>query len=870
MNADRFRRIDEIFNHARSLEHDDRTAFLVAACGDDKSLRSEVEALLNHDDHPEALFRTPAIKAGLQFSSLGGRVSISQADTAIPESIGGYRIQRVLGEGGFGVVYLAIQDNPSRTVALKVIRESIATPQMLKRFDYEAQILGRLTHPGIAQVYEAGTETTNRGTRAFFAMEYIEGKRLDHYANDSALSVEGRLDLLARVCDAVQYAHQKGVIHRDLKPQNILVDELGNPRILDFGVSRTTDSDIYTTTLHTTAGQLIGTLPYMSPEQVTGDPAEVDTRSDVYALGVMLYLLMTGKLPHDLGSRSIAEAARVIRDEQPTRLSSFSRAFKGDVDTIVLKAMEKDKTRRYQSAAELATDIRRHLRGEPIEAKRNSGWYVLQKTLRRYKLLAIVSASFVVILIFASIALAYLYRRAEFQAEVARTERNAAQEATRQAQEETERARIEENRATAIKNFMLRLLQSADARSARGEDRTVREMLDSVDPWLEKTLVAEPRVVVAIRETTGQAYMSMGLYEQASNQFEKALATAETFRSEDPIFYWKLNLHRAVLHEKMGRLEEVEAEAESSLNMFRKLHPPDHPDIGWAMQCLAGVRLSLGRLEGLEQMLTTAVEIARKSPPNPGPQENEDSELASVLGSLGAYYYKQRDLDKSEKCFREAIEIGVAKLGENHPTLAPLYNNLAAILDTRDRLDEALPYFRKSLETARMTLGPNHPDVASALCGLGQTLSRHGQFEEAFQHFSEAIRIRREALPPNHPLIAIALTGAGRALNGLGRPEEAETVLREAYEIRRASAPPDDYGLNFTAAILGESLVQLGKLDEAEAVLTKAYDAVVAARGHDFPVALGAAANLAKLYEARGDAAKTAEWSERAHASASP
>ncbi|MBX3395735.1 MAG: serine/threonine protein kinase [Phycisphaerae bacterium] len=867
MDADRFRRIDEIFNHARSLEQDDRTAFLSAACGEDRSLRSEVEALLNHDDHPDALFRTPAIKAGLQFSSLGGSVSIAPADSPIPESIGGYRIQRVLGEGGFGVVYLAIQDNPSRTVALKVIRESIATPQMLKRFDYEAQILGRLTHPGIAQVYEAGTEGTGRGTRAFFAMEYIEGKRLDHYADDMALAVEKRLDLLARVCDAVQYAHQKGVIHRDLKPQNILVDELGNPRILDFGVSRTTDSDIYTTTLHTTAGQLIGTLPYMSPEQVTGDPTEVDTRSDIYALGVILYLLMTGKLPHDLGSRSIAEAARVIRDEQPTRLSSFSRAFRGDVDTIVLKAMEKDKTRRYQSAAELATDIRRHLRGEPIEAKRNSGWYVLQKTLRRYKLLATVSASFVVVLILASIALAQLYRRAELQAGIARTERDTAQEATRQAQQETERARIEESRATAIKNFMLRLLQSADTRSARGEDRTVREMLDSVDPWLEKSLAAEPQVVVAIRETTGQVYLSMGLYEQAANQFEKALATAETFRSEEPAVYSKLKLHRAVVHEKTGRLEEAEAETEESLNTLRQLYPPDHPDIGWALMNLAGIRMSRGRLDGIEQMLTTAVEIARNAPKTGCPQENEDSDLAATIGILGAYYFRQRDFDNSERCLREAIEVGVAKLGENHPTLAPIYNNLAALLDTKGRLDESLPYFRKSLEAARTTMGPNHPDVAYALCGLGQALTRLQQFEEALQLFNEAIQIRRDALPSNHPLIAVALTGAGRALNGLGKPDQAEAILREAYEIRLATAPPNDYGRNFTAAILGECLVQLGKLDEAEQILITAYEGIVAARGPTFAIAQGAAANLAKLYDARGDTAKAAEWSERSNAS---
>ena len=298
--------------------------------------------------------------------------------------VGGYTLERVLGEGGMGVVYVARQDRPRRTVALKVIRPALTTPAMLRRFETEAEILGRLQHPGIAQIYEAGIADG----RPFLAMELVDGRTLVEHAEHAGLGTRERLELVARVCDAVQHAHQKGVIHRDLTPRNILVDPaapeppdgrraglgvVGAPKVLDFGVARATDSDLQVSTLRTSLGQLVGTLPYMSPEQVAGDQNEVDTRSDVYALGVILYQLLAGRLPYDVASRSIADAARVIRDEHPSRLSAISRVFRGEIDTIVAKAMDKDRTRRYQSAADLRDDLRRHIAGEPIAAKRDFG-----------------------------------------------------------------------------------------------------------------------------------------------------------------------------------------------------------------------------------------------------------------------------------------------------------------------------------------------------------------------------------------------------------------------------------------------------------------------------------------------------------------
>ena len=323
------------------------------------------------------------------------RSSLAEDAAPLPPMIGRYRILRLLGEGGMGAVYEAEQESPQRTVALKVIRAGYANSEMLRRFENETQALGRLQHPGIAQIYDAGTAETPFGRQPYFAMELVRGETLLRYCDAHKLNVPQRLELMAKICDAVQHAHQRGLIHRDLKPANIVVDESGQPRILDFGVARLTDSDAQATR-QTDVGQLIGTLAYMSPEQVLGDPQEIDTRSDVYALGVVLFELLAGKGPYAVG-RQIHEAMRAIREDEPTMLRVVNRTYRGDIETIVGKALEKDKTRRYGSAAELAADIRRHLHDEPIVARPPTTTYQIQKFARRNKVLVTgVAAVFVV------------------------------------------------------------------------------------------------------------------------------------------------------------------------------------------------------------------------------------------------------------------------------------------------------------------------------------------------------------------------------------------------------------------------------------------------------------------------------------------
>ena len=292
----------------------------------------------------------------------------STSSRYVPERIGSYRILGIIGEGAMGVVYEAEQDRPHRRVALKVIRPGFASTARLRRFEHEAEVLGRLQHPGIAQIYHAGIAETGSGIQPYFAMELVRGRPLNDYVAGRQLPLKERLTLFTEICDAVEHAHEKGVIHRDLKPANIVVEASGRPKVLDFGLARAIDADVRST-MHTGAGEMVGTVAYMSPEQVAGDTDQLDARSDIYALGVIAYELLSDRSPYDLHRKPLAEMARIIREDEPARLSSVTRRLPGDVETIVAKALEKDKARRYGSAAEMAEDVRRFLRDEPIVAR---------------------------------------------------------------------------------------------------------------------------------------------------------------------------------------------------------------------------------------------------------------------------------------------------------------------------------------------------------------------------------------------------------------------------------------------------------------------------------------------------------------------
>ncbi len=342
-------------------------------------------------------------------------------DPLIGTKVDQYTIKRVIGEGGMGVVYEALQQSPRRTVALKMMKRGVTSKSAMRRFEYEAQTLGRLRHDGIAQIYQAGTWDDGTGGRPWFAMEYIQGaKTLTQYCKDKKLGTRERLELFSNVCDAVQHGHQKGIIHRDLKPPNILVTSSGVPKIIDFGVARSTDSDMAVTTLQTDVGAIIGTLQYMSPEQCDADPNDIDIRSDVYAMGVVLYELLCDQLPYALRHAAIHEAARIIREEEPRKPSSRDKRLRGDIETIAMKALEKDRDRRYQSATALEEDIDRYLAGDPIAAKAPSAIDYLKRFARKHKAAAISIAAIFVVLVSAVVAISIFAVQAK-RAEIDRT-----------------------------------------------------------------------------------------------------------------------------------------------------------------------------------------------------------------------------------------------------------------------------------------------------------------------------------------------------------------------------------------------------------------------------------------------------------------
>ncbi|MHC4993395.1 MAG: serine/threonine-protein kinase, partial [Planctomycetota bacterium] len=490
--------VSKIAVGALAVPPSEREAFLHHACGRDPSLHAAVVALLEADDEAGPFLDQPALRGSLppeESLAEGGQVDE-------------YRVIRRIAAGGMGVVYEACQEHPPRRVALKVIRPGMSSLRALRRFEHEA---------------DAGTFQTGHGPQPFFAMELIDGQPLLEFASTQDLDTGGRLELFARVCDAAHYAHQRGVIHRDLKPGNILVEPSGQPKILDFGVARLTDTDLLTTTLHTAAGELLGTLPYMSPEQLAGSPDAMDIRSDVYSLGVTLYELLSGRLPYDVRDKLVPEAARIVQDQEPTPLSSVSRQLRGDVDTLVAKALEKDKTRRYQSAAELASDIRRYLNNEPIEARPASAIYQIRKFARRHRL-PMAAASTILLAMIAATAVSIRFAAQEAQARQA-------------AQRERESALTARQQADQTAAFLEQTLAGIDPAVARGADtRLLRELLDDSAARIEQELAGQPEVEASLRETIGSTYQSIGEHGLAGVHLE---AAAELWRlllgDDDPV-----------------------------------------------------------------------------------------------------------------------------------------------------------------------------------------------------------------------------------------------------------------------------------------------------------------------------------------------
>ena len=483
-------RVRRLFDQARDRAGEERARFLDESCGDDQELRQELESLLAADAG------TDSFLDGKRLGTALSEVLRNNDDSLVGQTVGRYRVIEAIARGGMGIVYRAEQENPDRQVALKLMAPGLLTPEVARRFEIEVQVMGRLQHPGIAQIFEAGTANTANVIRPFFAMEFIDGLPITQSANERSLSLEERLKLMIKVCEAVQHAHRKGVIHRDLKPANILVDHRGQPKVLDFGVAKGTDADLQVTQFSSHGSSLLGTLAYMSPEQIEGDTAELDTRSDVYSLGVICYEILVGRPLHDLSGKSITEAIQTVAAGGARALTSALRALPEDVGTILRKALEIDPARRYDSVSALGGDMRRFREKRPILARPASAMYHFRKLVARNTIASGLAALMVVMLVGASILVVMQNRRIRVERDHATQEAGTAEQ---------------------VSSFLIDLFSGPDPRVAQGEILTAREMLDRGAQKIDSEPAGQPLVQARLMVLMGQVNPSSIVVLQLSS-----------------------------------------------------------------------------------------------------------------------------------------------------------------------------------------------------------------------------------------------------------------------------------------------------------------------------------------------------------------
>jgi tetratricopeptide (TPR) repeat protein len=814
MTEDRSERIEGLFHQAADLPPEGQRALLDSACRDDPGLRAAVERLLADDARLRADDGTEFLDSPLVRLP---RAPAGPAGPALPACVGRYRVLRLLGEGGMGAVYEAEQDSPRRLVALKVIRPGLLSPALLQRFAREAQILGRLHHPGIAQVYDAGVAESGQ---PYFAMELIAGVPLDDYARLRSLTPSARLELLARVCGAVQHAHERGVIHRDLKPGNILVDESGQPKVLDFGVARAADADLLTSADRTRTGQVVGTLSYMSPEQVAAKPAGLDQRSDVYTLGVILFELLAGHRPYILDDLPLPEAARVIREQEPSRLGAVDTRFRGDIETIVAKALEKDRARRYPSAADLAADIRRHLANEPIRARPPSALYQLRKFVRRHTALVASTVAILTLLLVGGAVTAWQ------AVQLARAERD---QAVRQA------VRSRDVHEALARAGMLREQARAGGDSgkwaeAREEARRAEALAEGepVEPGLAERVAAlryelddeqADRVLVARLEEARLLQAEVNVKE---GRFALELALPE-YRQAFIDYGLRAMVAPAAAARIRGRPPAVRGALVAALDQWLDLARREKAsEVGWLERVLAAadpddwrrrLRAACGSKDrrALEK-LAREVDVAAQPP-------QALFLLDEALRASGAPGGAVRLLERAQAAYPGDFWIN-ENLGR-------------ALTDGRPpRPDEAIRFL-----TAAVALRPRSP---GARLNLGFALLKKGRFDDAVAAFHKAV-----ALKPGY---AAAHLNLGVAFLNERRFNEAASAFRTVTDLR-----PEDARAHHN---LGLALCQKGDLSEGAASLRRALDLN--------PRNARACDDLGNALWVQGKAAEAARWFRRA------
>jgi serine/threonine protein kinase/tetratricopeptide (TPR) repeat protein len=724
-------------------------------------------------------------------------------EPAHPERVGPYRVIQLLAQGGMGLVYVAEQSEPvRRRVALKVIKAGMDTREVVARFAAERQALAVMDHPNIAKVLDGGV--TDDG-RPYFVMELVKGVPITEYCDTNRLSTRERLTLFIDVCNAVQHAHQKSVIHRDLKPSNVLVmlqDGKPVPKVIDFGIAKALSQQLTERTLVTQIGQTVGTPAYMSPEQADASALDVDTRTDIYSLGVMLYELLVGRLPLDPAEMglpafmmrlaahephpttpsgrlaTLGNAAGSAASHRRTDVKALRRELKGDLDWIVMKALDADRSRRYDTASGLAADIERYLHSEPVAARPPSTVYRMSRFTRRHRTAVVASALVVLALMLGLSAAAVGLVRARRAEALARREAETAHQ---------------------VSSFLTGLFKVSDPGEARGNSVTAREILDRGADQIHTGLVGQPLVQAQMLGTIGTVYRELGLYAQAQPLLEEALATRRRLLAPDDSLVQASTLELARLTQQQGRFAVAESLYHQTLLSREHFRGPDDAGLVPVLAGIGGMYVTRGRYAEAGSLLTRAVAL-RSATGAP-----DDAEFVVLLRNLASADLADGHYAEAEPVFRRALAMAERVLGADSPEVGRTLSNLGIVYYELKRYDDAEQYYLRAEANLTKTLGPDHRNIASLDINIGEVAWRRGQYADARTRLDRALVILRKNVSPGDPSIGTAEYDLGNVLRDQGQLKEAEPHYQRALQIREAA-----FGVN--APDVAEVLENYAKL----------------------------------------------------------
>lgn len=785
------------------------------------------------------------------------KTQTQQSSGGTTRMIGPYHLLQKIGEGGMGEVWVAEQHKPiHRRVALKLIKAGMDTKQVIARFESERQALAMMDHPAIAKVFEAGE--TDEG-HPYFVMEYVQGIPITVHCDQNRLTTQERLELFELICEGVQHAHQKAVIHRDLKPSNILVaiqDGKAVPKIIDFGVAKATAQILTERTMYTELGMLIGTPEYMSPEQAEMSGQNVDTRTDVYSLGAILYELLVGALPFDpkeLRRAGFDEIRRKIREEDPpkpsTRLSTMGdastvqaknrriespaliRQIRGDLDWITMKALEKDRIRRYGSPTELAADIDRYLHHQPIVARPPSSLYKTKKFIRRHRVGVGVATTLAILLVAFSVTTAIQARR------IARERDRANQEA------ETSRQ---------VSDFLTGLFKVSDPSEARGNSVTAREILDKGADKITRELQGQPLVQGKLMNTMGFVYESLGLYDPAQALLEKALDTRTKVLGLDHADVAATLSDLGTVMWRKGDFAKATTLMERALAIREKRLGPDSKEVASSLHNLGNLNWSQGKYGEARRILERALAIREKIL---GP---EHADVASTLNSLGAIAYKEGDFNKARVMWERTLAIREKVLGPEHPWVAQTLNNLAIVHTYTGDPKGAVPLLERVVQIQEKVLGPKHPDLASGFMNLGDAISESGDPIGAKPYFSRAVAIQ-EAAGPGNPELARFLDRLAFVTLKENKVKVAQGLYERSLALRQKALGPKHPEVAESLCGLANCASQGGRLQEAETLYERALTIARKPDGSYYPGGLDVLKGFAALLRATHRDARAAK-----------